>query len=110
MFVFSADFFHRSVTVPDTSPFVMAHQYIRKFVRFLLVFAVEIGEAAVRAVSVTQLKLDLVKPRGIHVDYDIKLIVALVAARIVALLVALGVLKKDLLLVFPDVRFNICDL
>ncbi len=98
---------HHSVAVPNTEPFVAAHQYIRELVHFLLVCAIEVGEASVRTVSVTQFKLDLVKPRGIHVDGDIELIVAFVAARLVAFLVALGVLIEDFFLVFPDVRFNI---
>ena len=89
---------------------VSAHKYIRKLVYFLLVFAVEVGEAAVRTVPVAQFKLDLVKPWGINVDCDIELVVALVAARIVALLVALGVLIEDLFLVLSDVCFNIPDL
>ena len=107
MFVLSTDLFHHSVSVKDTVTIVSAHQYIREFVRFLLVFAIEVGEAAVRTISVTQFKLDLVKPRGIHVDGDIELIVAFVAARLVAFLVALGVLIEDFFLVFPNVRFNI---
>ena len=89
---------------------VAAHQYIREFMRFLLVFAVEVGESAVRTVPVAQFKLDLVKPRGINVDCDVELVVALVAARIVALLVALGVLIEDLFLVLSDVCLNVGDL
>ena len=100
--VFGADLLHHSVAVPNTEPFVAAHQYIRELVHFLLVCAIEVGEASVRTVSVTQFKLDLVKPRGIHVDGDIELIVAFVAARLVAFLVAIRVLIEDFFLVFPD--------
>ena len=109
-FVFIADLVHHSVAVKYTVAIVAAHQYIRKLVHFMLVFTVEVGESAVRTVTVAQFKLDLVKPWGINVDCDIELIVALVAARIVALLVALGVLIENLFLVLPDVCFNISDL
>ena len=85
-FVLSADLIHHSVAVKYTVAIVAAHQYIRKLVHFMLVFTVEVGESAVRTVTVAQFKLDLVKPWGINVDCDIELIVALVAARIVALL------------------------
>ena len=40
-------------------------------------------------------------------DCNVEFIIALVTARMVARLVALGILTEDLLLVFLDVRFNI---
>ena len=43
-------------------------------------------------------------------DCDVELVVALVAARIVALLVALGVLIENLFLVLSDVCINVGDL
>ena len=60
--IFSADPVHHSVAVKDTITIAAAHQYIRKLAHFLLVFAVEVGEAAFRTVSVTQFKFNLVKP------------------------------------------------
>ena len=44
--IFSADPVHHSVAVKDTITIAAAHQYIRKLAHFLLVFAVEVGEAA----------------------------------------------------------------
>lgn len=105
--IFSADPVHRSVAVKDTITIAAAHQYIRKLAHFLLVFAVEVGEAAFGTVSVTQFKFNLVKPRGINMDCNVEFIIALVTGRMEALLVALGILTEDLLLVLLDVRFNI---
>lgn len=105
--MFSADPVHHSVAVKDTITIAAAHQYIRKLAHFLLVFAVEVGEAAFGTISVTQFKFNLVKPRGINMDCNVEFIIVLVTARMAALLVALGILTEDLLLVFLDVRFNI---
>ena len=65
---------------------------------------VQISIGAVGAVAVAQLQLDLVKPRGIHSERHIKLIVAGIAGRYIALLISLGVLVINFFLIL----FNIC--
>ena len=54
---------HHTVAVPDSVSIVPAHQNIRKLMHFPLIFAVQIGRAAVGTVAVAQLQLYLVKPR-----------------------------------------------
>ena len=105
--MFSADPVHHSVAVKYTVAIVAAHQYIRKLAHFLLVFAVEVGEAAFGTISVTQFKFNLVKPRGINMDCNVEFIIVLVTARMAALLVALGVLIENLFLVLSDVCLNV---
>ena len=55
--------FHHAVAVPDSVPVVPAHQNIRKLMHLPLIFAVQLGIAAIGTVAVAQLKLYLVKPR-----------------------------------------------
>ena len=95
---------HRAAAVPDPASVIPAHQNIRKLVHSLLILAVQIGIGAVGAVAVAQFYF--VKPRGIHSNRHIELIVAGIAGRYIALLVSLGVLVKDLLLILPDIRVN----